>query len=81
VLRGLGWPDARWRPGPPGLTRASKWLVEGPAEAVFVKVGDTEHSRPQVRAEIAFFRKLAEPFMPALLGWDLGDPGPPSSRP
>jgi hypothetical protein len=74
VLRGLGWSEARWRPGPPGLTRASKWLVAGPSEAVFVKVGDTEQARGQVRAEIGFFRKVAEPFMPSLLGWNLGDP-------
>ena len=27
-----------------------------------------------MRAEIRFFRNVAEPFVPALVGWNLGDP-------
>ena len=39
-----------------------------------MKVGDNEHARLHLRAEIGVFRRLDEPFMPRLLGWNLGDP-------
>lgn len=75
VERGLGWPDATWRPGPGGgLTGAGRWLVEGPGETVFVKIAADEHSRQAIRREIEVFREVAGPFMPELLGWDRADP-------
>ncbi len=70
----MGAPPIAWRRASGGYTRAERWsarLADG--RAVFIKAAVDAGTSSWLRSEHAFYRRVRGPFLPALLGWDVGD--------
>lgn len=72
----LGWEPDEWIACDRGYTPAARFIVRGRGEAAFVKAATTKLTAELLNREIAVYRRLHGPFMPALVAAD-ADPDAP----